>query len=39
MSKLKLEYEILISGIYPFEGTLQKQGFTFSCLEDFIEQN
>lgn len=28
MSKLKLEYEILISGIYPFEGTLQKQGFT-----------
>lgn len=28
MSKLKLEYEILISGIYPFEGTLQKQGFS-----------
>lgn len=28
MSMLKLEYEILISGIYPFEGTLQKQGFT-----------
>lgn len=28
MSKLKLEYEILISGIYPFEGILQKQGFS-----------
>lgn len=28
MSRLMLEYEILISGIYPFEGTLQKQGFT-----------
>lgn len=28
MSTLKLEYEILISGMYPFEGTLEKQGFT-----------
>lgn len=28
MSVLKLEYEILISGMYPFEGTLAKQGFT-----------
>lgn len=27
MSTLKLEYEILISGIYPFEGTLEKYGF------------
>lgn len=28
MSKLRLEYEILISGIYPFEGTYEKDGFT-----------
>lgn len=28
MSTLRLEYEILISGMYPFEGTLEKQGFT-----------
>ena len=30
MSVLKLEYEILISGIYPFEGAFEKQGFTIT---------
>ena len=27
MSKLKLEYEILVSGIYPFKGYFEKNGF------------
>lgn len=27
MSQLKLEYEILVSGVYPFEGTFEKCGF------------
>lgn len=27
MSVIKLEYEILISGIYPFEGSFEKSGF------------
>ena len=27
MSKIRLEYEILVSGIYPFEGTFEKCDF------------
>lgn len=27
MSKLRLEYEILVSGIYPFKGVFEKNGF------------
>lgn len=27
MSKIKLKYEILVSGIYPFEGVFEKYGF------------
>lgn len=30
MSKLKLEYEILVSGIYPFNGVCEKSGFTIT---------
>lgn len=30
MSKVKLEYEILISGIYPFTGDFEKCGFTIT---------
>lgn len=30
MSILKLEYEILVSGIFPFNGNLEKQGFVIS---------
>ena len=30
MSKLKLEYEILVCGIYPFNGVWEKSGFTIT---------
>lgn len=30
MSRLRLDYEILVSGIYPFEGKFEKNGFTMS---------
>lgn len=41
MSKLKLEYEILVSGVYPFDGTLEKCGFKIvknTIDKDLIER-
>lgn len=37
MSIIKLEYEILISGIYPFEGTFEKNGF--KIVKNVIDEN
>lgn len=36
MSKLKLKYEILVSGIYPFEGVFEKYGF--KMVENTIKE-
>ena len=36
MSKLKLKYEILVSGIYPFEGNFEKCGF--KIVKNIIEE-
>lgn len=37
MSIIKLEYEILISGIYPFEGSFEKSGF--KIVKNIIDEN
>ena len=37
MSIIKLEYEILISGIYPFEGSFKKNGF--KIIKNVIDEN
>ena len=37
MSTLRLEYEILVSGIYPFTGKLEKCGFTMT--KNIVDEN
>lgn len=45
MSSIRLEYEILVSGIYPFEGHFEKNGFTMvtnlfdvECINSLVEK-